>query len=114
MKKLFPVMMVLVLVFVSGCGDNDSTIQGSNSSESSITLENQPVKDCNYFQELATDLRARTDGRHTKIITEDFISQWTYVVMNNSNCFSQQEYCQALYAKNSITPVGRQESSPYC
>jgi hypothetical protein len=114
MKKLAVTTLVFVLVSVVGCGKSDPVNQDVSSSNSSTVLQDQPEKDCKCFQELAADLRERTDGRHTKIITEDFISQWTYVVMNNSECFNQEQYCQAIYAKNSITPKGRQVSSPYC
>jgi len=114
MRKLALITLVLVLVSISGCGKDNSSNQDISSSDSSTVLQEQPVKDCEYFQELADGLREKTDGRHTKIITEDFISRWTFVVMNNPKCFNQEEYCQAIYAKNSITPKGRQETSPYC
>lgn len=114
MRKLAVITVVFVLASISGCGKNNSVNQDISSSGSSAVVQEQPVKDCEYFQELATELREKTDGRHTKIITEDFISQWTFVIMNNSKCFNQEEYCEAIYAKNSIIPKGRQETSPYC
>lgn len=114
MSKRLVICLVVALLTVSGCANESTSSDPTVPSQSSSTLENLPAKDCTYFQELAYGLRDSADGGHTKIITQDFIERWTYVVMNNSKCFTQLEYCDAIDAHNSVSPWGRQESSPYC
>ena len=114
MSKLLVACLVAALVTVSGCANESTSSNPQVPSQSSSTLENLPVKDCTYFQELAYGLQNRANGGHTKIITKDFIERWTYVVMNNSKCFTQLEYCDAIDAHNSVSPWGRQVSSPNC
>ena len=114
MSKSLVACLVVVLVTVSGCANESTSSSPQVPPQSSSTLENLPAKDCTYFQELAYGLRESANGGHTKIITQDFIERWTYVVMNNSKCFTQLEYCDAIDAHNSVSPRGRQESSPYC
>jgi hypothetical protein len=114
MSKLLVACLVVALVTVSGCANESTSSNPKVPSQPPTTLENLPAKDCTHFQKLAYGLRESSNGGHTKIITQDFIEQWTYVVMNNSKCFTQLEYCDAIDAHNSVSPWGRQESSPNC
>jgi hypothetical protein len=114
MSKPLVACLVVALLTVSGCANESSSSNPKEPSQPSTKVENMPLKDCIYFQELAYGLQNRANGGHTKIITKDFIERWTYVVMNNSKCFTQIEYCDAIDAHNSVSPWGRQESSPYC
>ena len=114
MSKPLVAWLVVALLTVSGCANESTSSDQTLPSQPSSKVENLPLKDCIYFQELAYSLQNRANGGHTKIITKDFIERWTYVVMNNSKCFTQIEYCDAIDAHNSVSPWGRQESSPYC
>jgi hypothetical protein len=114
MSKPLVACLVVALLTVSGCANESTSSDQTLPSQPSSTLENLPAKDCTYFKELAYELRESANGGYTKIITKNFIEQWTYVVMNNSKCFTQLEYCDAIDAHNSVSLWGRQESSPYC
>jgi hypothetical protein len=114
MSKRQVACLVVALLTLSGCANKSTNSDPTTPSQPSSTFENLPTKDCTYFQELAYELKESANGGHTKIITQDFIERWTYVVMNNSKCFTQIEYCDAIDAHNSVSPQGRQESSPYC
>ena len=111
-KKL--ITLVAVALLLSACSSASQTDGSITESTLPNPTISKLVKDCTYFQELAYELRESATGGHTKIITQDFIERWTYVVMNNSKCFTQIEYCDAIDAHNSVSPRSRQESSPYC
>jgi hypothetical protein len=104
----------MAIVTVTSCANETPSTNQTALIKTPSVIESQPTKDCTYFQELAYELKESASGGHTKIITKDFIERWTYVVMNNSKCFTQIEYCDAIDAHNSVSPWGRQESSPHC
>ena len=114
MTRTLVVILGVAAVTVTACASETPSTNQSTPIKTPSVIESQPSKNCTYFQELAYELKESADGGHTKIITQDFIERWTYVVMNNSKCFTQTEYCEAIDAHNSVSPWGRQESSPYC
>ncbi len=114
MSKRLVVYLVFALMITSGCTNDTQSNSPINKQTPPALSQTQPVKDCAYFQDLAYDIQANVEIGHTKIIMDDLIGQWTYVIMNNSKCFTQIEYCDAIDAHNSVSPWGRQESSPYC
>jgi hypothetical protein len=114
MTRTLVVILGMAIVTVTSCGNETPSTNQAATIKTPSVIESQPTKDCTYFQELAYELKESASGGHTKIITKDFIERWTYVVINNSKCFTQIEYCDAIDAHNSVSPQGRQESSPYC
>jgi hypothetical protein len=114
MSKPQVACLILALLTTSGCSITSKISEPISPTPSSAEQSLLPEKDCRYFQALAYSLQESASKGHTKIITKDFIERWTYVVMNNSKCFTQIEYCDAIDAHNSVSPWGRQESSPYC
>ena len=114
MTRTLVVILGMAIVTVTSCANESPSTNQSATIKTPSAIKSQPTKDCTYFQELAYELKESANGGHTKIITKDFIERWTYVVMNNSKCFTQIEYCAAIDAHNSVSPWGRQESSLYC
>jgi hypothetical protein len=106
--------LILALLTASGYTTTSKFSEPVSPTQSSAEQSLQPEKDCRYFQELAYGLQESVKSAHTKIITEDFINRWTYVVMNNAKCFTQIEYCDAIDMHNSVSPWGKQESPPNC
>ena len=106
--------LVLALVGLTGCTSEIPSSQTTAPSKPSSSIDSLPVKDCTQFQENVYGLQQSALDSGAKVIKEDFIYQWTAVVFNNSKCFTQDEYCDAIDAHNSVAPWGRQESSPYC
>lgn len=114
MTRTLVVILGMAIVTLTSCAYETPSTSQTTPIKTPSVIESQPTKDCTYFQELAYELKESASGGHTKKITKDFIERWTYVVMNNSKCFTQIEYCDAIDAHNSVSPWGRQESSPYC
>jgi hypothetical protein len=114
MNKPLLVSLVTVLITASACTTESPVSEPVVPSDSPTYSQSQPIKDCKHFEELAYTLKERTKGGSTERMTKVYVGEWADVVRYNSECFSNDEICEAIDAHNSVSPWGRQESSPYC
>ena len=113
MKQKIVVTQIVLVFLLSACSSTSQTDVSITESTLPNPTISKPVKDCEYLQDLAYELQNEAEDRPTRI-AEDFIGQWSNVILRNPSCFTNEEYCAAIDAHNSVSPSGRQESSPYC